>query len=170
MRKGKKQLAEEFAEMTAELSGYLEVISQPNGFAKLTIEGRKMVLSLLLSAIVPADGHIRDTEISRLQLQLQSRFALDSSKASQFAFLAKQMMKPETAEHIAASLAELLGMEDRCKVLFALWDLAMCDHELHQYEEDLIYRIADAASVPRRLVIEQQRRAGATWSAPAKSR
>jgi uncharacterized tellurite resistance protein B-like protein len=62
---------------------------------------------------------------------------------------------------VAAHLPELLSIDDRCSMIGMLWDLALCDHELHATEEKLIYTIADKAEVPRKTVAEQLARSSA---------
>ena len=53
-------------------------------------------------------------------------------------------------------MPDLLSIDDRTQLIGMLWDLALCDHELHQNEETLIYKVADAAGVLRKRVAEQQ--------------
>jgi uncharacterized tellurite resistance protein B-like protein len=58
-------------------------------------------------------------------------------------------------------IPDLLSIEDRSAMIGALWDIALCDKELHDLEERLIYEIADAVAVPRKKVAEELARAAA---------
>ncbi len=58
-------------------------------------------------------------------------------------------------EILAKHLPELLSIEDRTHLVGMLWDIALCDHDLHQNEKSLIYKIADASGVLRKRVVEQ---------------
>ncbi len=156
-RKGKKQLAAEQLALADRLGDYVAALRLPNGFSKLGTEGRKLLLALLASAMVPADGVIRDEEVDRLRFYLLNRYDLDTDAALHLPTLVRQAVSQDQLLLIATSLKDMLAMEDRCRIVQVLWDIAMSDHELHQMEESLIYAIADAAAVPRKLVVEQQR-------------
>jgi uncharacterized tellurite resistance protein B-like protein len=62
---------------------------------------------------------------------------------------------------LAKVLPELLGIEDRCTLIANLWELALCDDELHGSEEKMVYKVADLSEVPRKKVAELMARAAA---------
>ena len=73
--------------------------------------------------------------------------------------LIKNNVSPEHLAQATKQLPEMLSIEDRVNLVGMLWDLALCDFELHSLEEALIYKIADQAGVPRKRVAEEQARA-----------
>jgi uncharacterized tellurite resistance protein B-like protein len=54
-----------------------------------------------------------------------------------------------------------LGIEDRCTMIANLWELALCDDELHGFEEKMVYKVADLSDVPRKKVAELMAKAAA---------
>ncbi|NMD07375.1 MAG: hypothetical protein GYA66_05295 [Phyllobacteriaceae bacterium] len=147
---------------TSYLDEIVTLLSEPSGFARLTTEQRKFVLAVVMGSMVPADGKIRPCELEKLEILLQGRMQTRGETLRQALTLAKTKLQSDGAIALAATrLADLLGIEDRCALIGMLWDIALCDYELHAHEENLIYTIADKAGVPRKRVAEQQARSAA---------
>lgn len=140
----------------AEILQITEKLAMPNGFAKLTSLQRRLLLAAVLSSIVPADGHVRKVEMEQLEKQLRVKFQFTSRQLQTAMAMASKQGSPTGVELLAKHLPELLSIEDRTQLIGMLWDLALCDHELHHREETLIYKVADAANVLRKRVAEQQ--------------
>jgi uncharacterized tellurite resistance protein B-like protein len=137
-------------------------LAKPGGFAKLTAVQRKFLIGLVLAAIVPVDNRVRNIELERLQLKLKSNLHLSSDVAMESLALAERG-KDESIniEALAKALPDLLGIDDRCALISDLWDLALCDDELHSFEEKLVYKVADLSEVPRKKVAELMAKAAA---------
>jgi uncharacterized tellurite resistance protein B-like protein len=138
------------------------ILSKPGGFAKLTTVQRKFLMGIVLAAIVPADKRIRNIEMERLQVLLRSSLHISGQAALESMALAEgQLDLEEPVKIIAKAMQDLLGIEDRCTLIAHLWELALCDNELHSYEEQLVYKVADLSGVPRKKVAELMARAAA---------
>jgi uncharacterized tellurite resistance protein B-like protein len=138
------------------------ILSKPGGFAKLTTVQRKFLMGIVLAAIVPADKRIRNIELERLQIMLRSALQFTGPVALESIALAEGHMDlDEPVKIIAKAMQDLLGIEDRCSLIYHLWELALCDNELHSYEEQLVYKVADLSGVPRKKVAELMARAAA---------
>jgi uncharacterized tellurite resistance protein B-like protein len=140
----------------AELTQVMDKLAMPNGFAKLTPDQRRLLLGAVLSSIVPADGYVRKVEMDLLDKLLKTKFQFANSQLQTALGLASKQGSFANVETLAKHLPELLSIEDRTQLIGLLWDLALCDHELHQREETLIYKMADASGVLRKRVTEQQ--------------
>jgi uncharacterized tellurite resistance protein B-like protein len=144
------------------LDDIITLLSKPGGFAKLNGVQRKFLMGIVLAAIVPVDKRIRNVELERLQLLLRSGMQVSSEVTCESVALAEG--QTDLSEHVAVlakALPDLFGIEDRCTLISQLWELALCDHELHAYEEQLVYRVADLSDVPRKRVAELMARASA---------
>ena len=140
----------------------LQILAKPGGFAKLTNVQRKFLMGIVLAAIVPVDKRIRNVELERLQVLLKSSLHINGQVALESLSIAEGQIDLE--EHIAPlakALPDLLGIEDRCTLIAHLWELALCDNELHSFEEQLVYKVADLSGVPRKKVAELMARAAA---------
>jgi uncharacterized tellurite resistance protein B-like protein len=144
------------------LDELLIVLTKPGGFAKLSIVQRKFLMGLVLAAIVPADNRIRNIELERLQLMLKSSLNITGDVAMEsLAMVEDSKDHTINIDALAKVLPELLGIEDRCTLIANLWDLALCDDELHGSEEKMVYKVADLSEVPRKKVAELMARAAA---------
>ncbi len=140
----------------------LQVLAKPGGFSKLTTVQRKFLLGLVLAAVVPVDKRIRNIELERLQVILRSSLHIAGDVALESLAMAEgQPDSNANIEVLAKALPDLLGIEDRCMLISHLWELALCDNELHSFEEQLVYKVADLSDVPRKKVAELMARASA---------
>ena len=133
-------------------------LDQPSGFAKLLPNQRKFLLAAVLGSIVPADGKIRDVEMQHLEAHLKQKYNCTPETLKLAMSYANTGLADKHLQKAARQLTELLSIEDRTALIGLLWDIAICDNELHKSEESLIYKIADAAEVPKKRVAEQQAR------------
>jgi uncharacterized tellurite resistance protein B-like protein len=144
------------------LDELLAQLAKPGGFSKLTTVQRKFLMGIVLAAIVPVDHRIRNVELERLQVMLKSSLHITGNVAMESLALAESSKDNAIdIEKLAKALPDLLGIEDRCNLIANLWEIALCDDELHSYEEKLVYKIADLSEVPRKKVAELMAKAAA---------
>ena len=147
------------AHPATEIAHILSITQQYNGFAKLNSSQRRLLLAALLASVIPVDGRIHANEVGHFSDHLKKRYQFSDDMAKYALGLIKNTLSPEHLAQATKQLPEMLSMEDRVNLVGMLWDLALCDFELHSQEEALIYKIADQAGVPRKRVAEEQARA-----------
>ncbi len=145
----------------ATMAEIMSLLESPAGFAKLQPNQRKFLTAAVLGSIVPADGKIRPVEMEHLEAHLKQKYRLNLETLKLAMSYANTGLAAEQLQIAAHELTELLSIEDRTKLIGLLWDVAICDDELHSSEESMIYKIADSSGVPRKRVAEQQARAQA---------
>ena len=125
-------------------------------------EERRLAITVLLAALVPADHRIRDVEIERLVKLSAEQYRVTGAAIETIKDIAicKRFTADELAG-IAMLVPEILNIEDRCTLVGLLWEIALCDKDLHALEEETIYAIADKLDVPRKKTAEQQARTAA---------
>jgi uncharacterized tellurite resistance protein B-like protein len=131
-------------------------VGAPNGFAKLSPPQRKFLLAAILSSIVPADGKIRTIEIARLESHLKSKYQMNAADLKQVLAMAGDGLSNDQVQLAASHLPDLLSIEDRTALVGMLWDIALCDEELHSAEAALVHKIGQNAGVARHRVTQQQ--------------
>lgn len=144
------------AEAKAIFIQIIEKIAMPNGFAKLSPPQRKYLLAAILGSVVPADEKVRPVELQHFEAFLKTRYQMNNDTLSIALSFGNLGFEVEQLQQAARYLPELLSINDRTNLVGMLWDIALCDHELHAKEDALIYKIADLAGVPRKRVAEQQ--------------
>ncbi len=134
----------------------METIATPNGFAKLSPSQRKYLLAAILGSVIPVDGKVRAVEVEYFETFLKTKYQFTNETLKIAQAFAKAELQSEALLQASRHLPDLLSIEDRTNLIGMLWDLALCDQELHTKEDALIYKIADQAGVPRKRVAEQQ--------------
>ena len=154
------QASEAFlAEAKTIIAQIMEKIATPNGFAKLSPAQRKYLLAAILGSIVPADNKVRPVELEHFEAFLKTKYQITNESLHIALSFGNLGFEVEQLQQAARYLPELLSIEDRTNLVGMLWDIALCDQELHVKEDALIYKIADLAGVPRKRVVEQQAKA-----------
>lgn len=143
-------------EASAIIALIMETIATPSGFAKLSPSQRKYLLAAILGSIIPVDGKVRAVEIEYFETFLKTKYQFSKETLKIAQAFAKAELQSEALQKAARHLPDLLSIEDRTNLIGMLWDIALCDQELHATEDALIYNIADQAGVPRKRVAEQQ--------------
>lgn len=144
------------------LTAILNKIATPQGFASLNVNQRKFLFAMILASVVPADEVIHEVETTRLANHLAQLYRLpDEAVERAISFSRSSFARRDVVLKLTKRIPDLLSIEDRSAMIGALWDIALCDKELHDLEERLIYEIADAVAVPRKKVAEELARAAA---------
>lgn len=123
-------------------------------------EERRLAVTVLLAALVPADRKVREVEIDRLiQISVEHYKVPGHAVRTIVSIAQAKAFHTDELRGVASLVPEILNIEDRCTLVGMLWDIALCDKELHSLEEEAIYLIADKLGVPRKKTVEQQARA-----------
>jgi uncharacterized tellurite resistance protein B-like protein len=134
----------------------LKLVATSGGYSKLSPPQRKFLLAAILGSVVPADHKVREVEMLRLQSHLKLKYGMSAESLKQALSFAGHGLDKDQLQQATKQLPELLSIEDRTNLIGLLWDIALCDHNLHGAEEALVYKIADIAGVTRKRVVEQQ--------------
>ena len=119
----------------------------------------KIALTLMLYQVIPADGAVLECEMDRIAKLVARRFGVSREIVAGFI---DTVNNGEAGKPQLDDLARFALKSGNRKLLIALirdlWDIAVCDNNLHEQEELMIYRISDSLGIGRREVIEQQAR------------
>jgi uncharacterized tellurite resistance protein B-like protein len=147
------------------IASIISTLKKPGGFRQISPLHRRQLIAAILASVIPCDGKVLDVEIKRLCLHLATRLNFSKAEIDDVLHRRGTVLAGEDFAVAARSLAELLGKEDLAMLVSLMWDIAMCDQDLHPLEEHLVYRLADAAGLARKLVIQQQARAASANNA-----
>ena len=143
------------------LENIVNILALPGGYAMLDSTQRKFLFGVVLAMVVPADRKVRPAEMQALQNLLKN---MQSTEGVLIDTLSMAEMPPNAEKHVdvlAKGLGDLLGPQDRAVFVRHLWEIALSDDELHDFEERLIYRIADGSGVVRKNVAAELAKAAA---------
>ena len=104
----------------------------------------KLPIAAILVHVAHADGKLPEAEKARLNRLLAERFGLDQRATRRLVAVA-EIHDAETGDlaDLVTGLRRVLPRPERARFLASLWELALSDGELHEFEEGLILRCAD---------------------------
>jgi uncharacterized tellurite resistance protein B-like protein len=113
-------------------------------------EMRLAAAALLVHAAV-IDGEVAPEERRKLKALLRTRFALGEGETRRL------MREAEVREHEAVDLYRFtsvlcagLDQEGRQRIIEMLWEVAMADRVVHEFEANLVWRAAELLGVSTR--------------------
>lgn len=127
----------------------------------------RVAYAALLVHAATIDGDMSDSERSRLALLLQQRFELSDLAVDEL--IAQAIAADEKAVdfyHFTHAISGALDETERLRMIEMMWSIAFADGKISDYEENLIWRVADLLGVSsaERIAL-RQRVAAATGNA-----
>jgi len=138
---------------------------QPRGLGD--DEFRVAYAALLIHAAA-IDGEVSETERGKLKSLLMQRFALDAGAAADL--IARAAAADERAVdlyHFTRLLNGHLDESGRLRMIETMWTVAYADGAPSDYENNLIWRVADLLGVSQAERVALRQRAAAVSSDPA---
>ncbi len=116
----------------------------------------------LLVHVAAADGVTDDLERRRLKALIEERFGLDDAATARLIARAEQSDREAVDFYQFTSiLKRALDDGGRRKIVEMMWEIAFADGELHELEDNTIWRVAELLGVSARdRVLLRQRVAG----------
>lgn len=105
----------------------------------------------LLFHVIDADGVVTEDERARMRQVLSEEFKISADQAEKLA--ASGQAADESAVdlfHFTSLLKNRLEEDDRIRFVEMLWEVTYADGEVHELEDNLIWRVADLLGVSTR--------------------
>ena len=129
------------------------------------LSDKKLCSAALLVQMMVADGKIVQEEEDKLLSVLQQHYGLSGDEASQLAAKAK-LVQAESVDffRFTNALKGSMSIEEREGLVEDLWEIVYADGELHEFEDNLVWRMAELLNISseRRLALKRlvRKRAG----------
>ncbi len=116
----------------------------------------------LLVHVAASDGETDDLERRRLKALIEERFGLDDAATAKLIEKAEQSDRDAVDFYQFTSvLKRTLDDDGRLKIVEMMWEIAFADGDLHEFEDNTIWRVAELLGVSTRdRVLLRQRVAG----------
>lgn len=107
-------------------------------------------MGVLLVRLARADADYALIEIARINRLFSSHYGLSPIDAAKLRAECEQHeIDAGSTEELAKLVQDTMPLEQRVKVITALWQVSLADGVLRNEEADLVTRVADATGVPR---------------------
>lgn len=130
--------------MLARLKAMLSGAAAPSADERI----RVAAAALLVEAAM-LDGSLGDAERARVETLLAERFGLDAEEAALlFAEGSRQAAQSVQLVAFTKVIKDHSDLPERVRMLEMLWEVAYADGHLHDYEANLVRRVAGLLYVP----------------------
>jgi uncharacterized tellurite resistance protein B-like protein len=111
----------------------------------------RLAAAALLVHLASIDGEFADKEKARLQQVVEARFGLDYQEARELIENAWESER-EAVDlfRFTSVLKRTLDEQGRREVVALLWDMAYTDGTVHEFEENIVWRVAELLGVSTR--------------------
>jgi uncharacterized tellurite resistance protein B-like protein len=113
-------------------------------------DDHRVAAAALLVHAVNADGVRTDSEMAELEVLLKERFSLDDREVAALIEAADQRNR-ETLDLGAFTgiVRRSYTPEGRARIVEMMWEIVFADGTLHEFEDNLVWRVADMIGVER---------------------
>jgi uncharacterized tellurite resistance protein B-like protein len=114
----------------------------------MTADEARLAAAALLYHVTVIDGEVGDEERSRLRALLGERFALDEAGLDDLMAAAEDADRQAVDLYAFTSvLKQRLDIEERERLVGMMWELVYADGKVHEFEDNLIWRVAELLGV-----------------------
>jgi uncharacterized tellurite resistance protein B-like protein len=103
----------------------------------------------LLVYAMNVDGVQSPAEKRRIETLIQERFSLDADETQALLAAASQRNRDALDfNDFTGAVKRAYNLEGRQRIIEMMWETAFADQALHEFEDNLIWRVAEALGVP----------------------
>ncbi len=111
----------------------------------------RVAAAALLVHIASVDGDFDANERARIQKIVETRFGLDQKQARELIAAAYESERDAVDLYRFTSvLKRHLDEDGRRQIVAMLWDMAHADGQIHEFEENVVWRVAELLGVSSR--------------------
>lgn len=144
------------------LRRYLARLRAPEQAAFAEDDHRLAVAALLVHAVA-IDGVVEAAEQRKIRAVLRGEFGLDEAQTGELIALARARDREAVDLYAFTSvLKRALDAGGRKRVVEMLWEIVYADGEVHEFEDNLIWRVAELLGVSRQDRLRLKRRVART--------
>jgi uncharacterized tellurite resistance protein B-like protein len=124
----------------------------------------RLAATALLVHLMAVDGTIAETERTKLQSLVETRFSLSPEEAAELVREAT-IMEGDAVDlyRFTSLIMRSVDEEGRLRIVEMMWELVFADGKVNEFEDNVIWRAADLLGISTRQRIELRRRVGASF-------
>ncbi len=111
----------------------------------------RVAVAALMVQLISVDGVIDSAEQVRLKDVLKKRFSLSDEETAELIKIANEREKEAVDLYgFTSVLKRELDKEGRIEIIEMMWELVFADGEIHEFEDNMVWRVAELLGVSRR--------------------
>lgn len=113
------------------------------------IDDQRLCAAALLVHIISVDGIVDDAEREKLRQVLKNNYDLDDESTTELIEEArKRNMEAVDLYGFTSVLKRRLDIEGRRKVVEMMWEMVFADGEIHEFEDNTVWRVTELLGLP----------------------
>jgi len=125
-------------------------------------DDQRLAEAALMFHVIAADGEITEAEEARMKELLSERYGLSGKEFAEL-YEAAQIADAEAVDlyRFTSLLKSRLDREQRIAIVEQMWEMVFADGEMHEFEDNVVWRIAQLLEVETqdRIAMKQRVRA-----------
>lgn len=128
-----------------------EIAGEPKPARAFEASDYRLAAAALLVHLASVDGEFDAEEKLLLERTVEARFGLDQAAARELIEVAAESEREAVDLYRFTNvLKRQLDEDGRRQVVGMLWQMAYADGDIHEFEENVIWRVAELLGVPTR--------------------
>ncbi|MCE1235421.1 MAG: TerB family tellurite resistance protein [Hyphomicrobiales bacterium] len=116
--------------------------------AAFAVDDPRLAVAALMWHVIGADGVIQPNERERMLGELERRYRLAADDAHDLAEAARRAeLESAALQTFTAGLQRRLPIAERREIVSSLWRLAFTDGDVHEFEDNVVWRIAELLGI-----------------------
>ena len=138
------------ADMLKKLQKFLRDVTVGDGGAnEFDADDHRLCAAALLVHLISVDGVVDDAERAKLRQVLKNSYDLDEKSTSELIKEAgKRNMEAVDLYGFTSVLKRRLDVEGRRKVVEMMWEMVFADGEVHEFEDNTVWRVTELLGLP----------------------
>ena len=127
--------------------------------SKPRVIDKNMAAAALMVHVIAADGKITPQEEERLNAILREHYAVSENDAQELAAAARDEQSDAVDLYRFTSILKAeMSEEERLALIEDLWEMVYADGDLHEFEDNVVWRVAELIGVQsrERMVLKQR--------------
>jgi uncharacterized tellurite resistance protein B-like protein len=145
--------------MLNKLRKFFKKLDEPDAAnIHLDASEQQLAQAALMFHVIAADGIIQDEEKTKFREVFETNFGLSSGESDQLFEDAKSADREATDLYSFTSvLKHRLDEAQRLELIENLWEMVFSDGEIHELEDNVVWRIAELLAIDKRDRMEIKR-------------
>ena len=141
-----------------QLKSMFGLVDEPSAAPSSAID-KNLAAAALMVHVIAADGEITDDEEARLMQILREHYSVTDGEATTLANAAKLAQNDAIDMYRFTSiLKQEMDDSERRALVEDLWEMVYADGEVHEFEDNVVWRVAELIGIQtrERMVLKQR--------------
>ncbi len=142
-------------------------LARGDGADEFREDDYRLAAAALLVHVAEVDGVLDESERLRLPRALSTGFGMDPDSTGRLIDVARRKDREAIDfQDFASVLKRQLDLAGRARIIAMMYDIAYADGVLHEFEGDIVARVAETLEIPEADVAELRRKAAGEPEVP----